>query len=119
MKVHVEHRFEMAAIALTIYEQTPAGTVVYELADADEPRGTRWGPLRLVPRDLPPDATAPPTPTLILDERLFEQIVKAGTGIVPASEATHDALVDTRQVRDRLLGLVERLTTHMTMREPS
>jgi len=48
-------------------------------------------------------------PTLVLPDGALDALVQAAVGASPPQPATQEALQDTRGVRDRLLGLVERL----------
>jgi hypothetical protein len=47
-------------------------------------------------------------PAMILPRDWLEAIVREASGIMPATDATVDALNDARVVRDRLLTIVER-----------
>jgi hypothetical protein len=57
-----------------------------------------------------PEGTEPPA-LLRLSRGAAEMLAKALNEYVPAIPATEDALKDTRIVRDRLLTLVEQITT--------
>jgi len=47
-------------------------------------------------------------PSFFIPSEALEALVKEASGILPPSEATVEALNDTREVRDRLLTLVEK-----------
>jgi hypothetical protein len=50
-------------------------------------------------------------PSLRIPLPLFELMMREAEGVVPAGTGTTEALRDTRQVRDRLLALVEKMTS--------
>lgn len=98
MRAHVENRWYEGAWEITLVEhgRGPNGWA-YSYEDGN-----------LIPNEVKPGGTVPAT--LVLPYEAVEAIVAALPGKVTASDATLDALVDTRGTRDRLLALVERLT---------
>lgn len=55
-------------------------------------------------------------PTLILPEGALEALLAEAEKIIPASHATERHLHDSNEVRNRLLGLVEKLTDDAPVR---
>lgn len=51
-------------------------------------------------------------PTLVLPIGALEALVKAASDVLPANDATVDALKDAREVRDRTFGLLEKVVTN-------
>lgn len=54
------------------------------------------------------EGTAHPEPTLTLRADYWEAIVTAAAKTLPVTDTALEALKDTRQVRDRLLTLIEK-----------
>lgn len=52
-----------------------------------------------------------PEPTYVIPKPIFEAIVENAGSVLPPSAATDRHLQDSVKVRDRLLALVEQLTT--------
>lgn len=53
------------------------------------------------------EGAKPSTPLLSLPTEVVEKLARALHGVVPASDATQEHLKDAREVRDRLLALIE------------
>jgi hypothetical protein len=49
-----------------------------------------------------------PDPSITLDWRTLENLIKAAKGSFPPSEQMHDHLQDAIKIRDRLLAIVEK-----------
>lgn len=56
-------------------------------------------------------------PSLVMRPQMLEAIVKAGSDFLPPSAATDNHLNDAVGVRDRLLGMVERIVDADLARE--
>lgn len=94
MEAHIERDWIRRTVKVWIYERAGGGHIVYR-QDGDE-----W---KIAQGELLPDE-----PTFVFPESMLEAIVKESSGFVQASDATVDALKDAREVRDRLLAIVER-----------
>lgn len=64
------------------------------------------------------DGAALPAPSFILPGQALEALVREATKVLPPSDATVDALKDAREMRDRLLAMVER-TQDLWTRPPT
>lgn len=92
MKAHVEQQWWNREWAITLYERES----YFRYED---------GRLHREPRT---DEAAEIPPTLRLPFEALDEIVRALPGKVTANDATLDALIDARSVRDRLLTMVEK-----------
>lgn len=99
VRAHVERNWLTRQINIWLYDQAGRFTITYAIGAEGELVGIKHEDDGM--------GKLPDRPTLSLPQEAFEAIVKEGAGIVPPSEATHDALVDARAQRDRLLAMVE------------
>lgn len=95
--VHVEYEHIADAFAVTIYSRVAGGIIIHR------PDEQGW---------IRPDFETTPDnvqvePSLHLPRQVVEALVEKATGKLRPSDATLDALTDAREVRDRLLTLVE------------
>lgn len=96
MRVEVVRRLERQGVEIFLFDQLPTGSILaYTLGE----RGA-WER-----HDVAPGAEMPVF--LFLPQQAFEALMGAGVDFLPPSAATDAALKDAREVRDRLLGLVE------------
>jgi hypothetical protein len=96
MKAHIEWGWSTGAMHVFLFERGPDR---YFTVGEDG---------YLVAHEYRPEATNEARPALILEREILEVLLRASAEKVPPSDATVDALKDTRAVRDRLLAMVER-----------
>jgi hypothetical protein len=109
MRVHVEDRWEADAVDVYVIDGRPANRILRlappPAADAATFTGAdTWEPLE------PNAAVAGLAPTFRVRRAVWDAIVAAGAELAPADRTMDTAWRDARDTRDRLLGLVERLT---------
>jgi hypothetical protein len=101
MKVRIEHDWMRQRTNVFVYDEGRRALLA--------PDGETWLESREGRADDPPIV-----PTLSLPDYVLEHVVAAARDLRPASVEQGAALADSRQVRDRLLTLVERLTETST-----
>lgn len=95
MNAEAIYRPERQGFDLLLYEQSVTGAITAYTLDEG----------RFEPHDVAQGASMPVF--LHLPRDVFKAMVGAGVDYLPPSAATDAALKDTREVRDRLLGMVE------------
>jgi hypothetical protein len=109
MRVHVEDRWEANAVDVYVVDGQPVNRIL-RLAPPPAPDAATftgadtWEPLE------PNAAVAGLAPTFRVRRAVWDAIVAAGAELAPADRTMDTAWRDARDTRDRLLGLVERLT---------
>ncbi|HEY8723444.1 MAG TPA: hypothetical protein VIL92_06245 [Gaiellaceae bacterium] len=93
MHAHVEHNWQGRTVDAWLW--------------LDETHYLQFGEATIVTIDRHAEQAEP---SLRINERAFEALMREAEGVVPAGTGTTEALRDTRVVRDRLLTLVEQLT---------
>ena len=107
MKVHIERRFDRMAVDIYVYESLP--NMKHRLL--------RWkgaGEVEWIDTN---DGEQPMGPSLQLPVEVLEQLVSEAQDFLPPSAAVGAALKDTQEVRDKLLGMVERIVDADLARE--
>lgn len=108
MRVHVADRFELNVVAVYIVDDAGPRRILRLLPPAGS-APDRFARLSYRWEDYDPmAATADLEPTLELPRPAWEAMVAAGAELAPADRTMATAWKDARDVRDRLLGLVER-----------
>ena len=100
MKVRIEGNFATAGHRVWLYDRMVHGLRVLRLPPIGETGGFPYW------EDVDSSA-AEITPTVELPAGALEALIAEGEEHVPTTSATVDALKDAREVRDRLLALVE------------
>lgn len=99
MRVHIWRNAVTRSVDIFVIRDDPKGSA--HMARLDEHgRIGSWEPVER-------QARLPDTPTIRFDEEVLEGILREAGKVMQATDATVDALADTRQVRDRLLKLIE------------
>jgi hypothetical protein len=98
MKVHIERRWELNAVDIYLVEAS--ADMTGRIMQIVGPDAWQW-------QDVAPGEK--PAPSFSLPLQAFELIVAGAGDFLPPSAATDAALKDTREVRDRLLALIERV----------
>lgn len=101
MRVHIERRWDRQSVDIYVYEPN--------LSAAATTRLLRWvgaGEVQWV--EMGPGEQAD-TPSLQMPVEVLEQLVSQAQDFLPPSAAVGAALKDTQEVRDKLLGMVERI----------
>jgi hypothetical protein len=97
MKAHIEHRWLTGSLAVTLYEPRPSGEmVIYRHVSGDQ-----WQ------TEILAEGAVSPEPSLVLGPGMAEALADALHDALPPSGQMAEHLQDTREVRDRLLSLVE------------
>lgn len=106
MRCHIERDWSRDAVKVWLYQPgRDMNAQVIGIADDGY----------LTMQNFEPGQDAPPS--FILPTEALEALVKAGSDVLPPSDATVDALQDARAVRDQALGMVERIIDSDLARE--
>lgn len=95
MRAKIEHNWQDNTVSVWILEDSLSRLAVLDSSLE-------------VFHDLPPSTADVPPPTLRLPVPAFEALVREAGTTTQASDATVEALRDTREIRDRLLTMVEK-----------
>lgn len=95
MNAHIVENWQADGFDVWLFERRAAATVLLRFDDGRP----RW---EETPQNSQPD------PTLTIPRDALEALLAAAEKHVPATDATVDALRDTRTTRDRLLALIEK-----------
>jgi hypothetical protein len=99
VKVRIDPRWDMDAVDVYIYDLIPGhNRIMRFLLDEDQP-SYRWD--EMTNGQLT-------QPSLTLPRGVLEQLVVQANDYLPPSAATDRALQDAKEMRDRLLSMVER-----------
>ena len=106
MRVHIVDRWEADAVDVYVTDGRPVDRIL-RLAPAAQPgafaQADEWERLE------PNGAATELAPTFRVRRAVWDAIVAAGAELAPADRTMDTAWRDAREVRDRLLGLVETL----------
>lgn len=113
IRVHIAEVWQAAAVDIYVVAGRPIDHLLlwHDGVDRGLPAGYYWAPfsegdLPPVRLDAPPFGQESPV-TIRLPEGVLDAIVEARLNNRPADLSAGEALADARQVRDRLLALVE------------
>jgi hypothetical protein len=101
MNVRIVPRWDADSVDVYVWEKgVGANRLLRFLIDEEGNQNYRWD-------ELPPEPTAGVKPSLVLPHDVLRLLVGEANDYLPPSAATDLALKDAKEVRDRLLSLVE------------